>query len=85
MPNTQAAPQIADGTIRFLFIDGDHTYEGVRKDLELFAPKLCGDAIIVFDDFSDNFPGLLVAVDEFLNRFPASRTMSYENTLVVRL
>lgn len=85
MPNTQASVQIMDGSVRLLFIDGDHTYEGVCKDLELFVPKLCANAIIVFDDFSDNFPGLLVAVDEFLKGSPALRLMTYENTLVVRL
>lgn len=85
MPNTQASHQILDGTVRFLFIDGDHTYEGVRKDLELFVPKLCANAIVVFDDFSDNFPGLLTAVDEFMTKSPGSRVMAYDNTLVVQL
>jgi MMP 1-O-methyltransferase len=85
MSNTQAAIQIADKTVRLLFIDGDHTYEGVRKDLELFVPKLCDNAIVIFDDFSNNFPGLLGAVDEFLRGTPVSRVMAYENTLVIRM
>lgn len=85
MPNIQAATEFEDGSVRFLFIDGDHTYEGVCRDLKLFTRKLCAHAIIVFDDFSHNFPGLLVAVDQFLKQFPNSLVMSYENTLVARL
>ncbi|MDA7926719.1 class I SAM-dependent methyltransferase [Verrucomicrobiales bacterium] len=85
MDNVRAARELEECSVRFLFIDGDHSYEGVKKDLQLFVPKLCPGAIIVFDDYSKNFPGLLVAVDEFLTETKASRLMTYENTLVVLL
>jgi predicted O-methyltransferase YrrM len=38
------------GSIDFLFIDGDHTYEGVRTDFELFQPWLSENAIVLFHD-----------------------------------
>lgn len=36
--------------IDFLFLDGDHSYEGVKKDFELYQDFLADDAIIAFDD-----------------------------------
>ncbi len=34
----------------FLFIDGDHTYEGVRKDFEMYSPLLRKNGVIAFHD-----------------------------------
>jgi predicted O-methyltransferase YrrM len=68
-----------------IFVDGDHTYEGVSQDIQLFFPLLCPNAVIVFDDFSNAFPGLLKAVEDLLRSVKVSRCMSYQNTLVVRL
>ncbi|MEM5875171.1 MAG: class I SAM-dependent methyltransferase [Candidatus Aenigmatarchaeota archaeon] len=34
----------------FLFIDGDHTYEGVRKDFEMYSPLVKKGGIIAFHD-----------------------------------
>lgn len=36
--------------IDFLFIDGDHTYEGVKQDYEMYKPLVSGDGIIAFHD-----------------------------------
>lgn len=36
-----------------LFIDGDHTYESVRRDYELYAPLVREDGIIAFHDIVD--------------------------------
>jgi predicted O-methyltransferase YrrM len=36
--------------IGLLFIDGDHTYPGVKKDAELWLPKLLVGGLVVFDD-----------------------------------
>ena len=84
MPNAEAVSHIKDKSVRFLFIDGDHTREGVLTDLRLFIPKLIDDAIIVFDDFSKAFPGVVETVDEFLAEGKHSQVMSYPNTLVMR-
>lgn len=34
----------------FVFIDGDHTYEGVKKDFEMYSPLVKAGAIIAFHD-----------------------------------
>ena len=36
-----------------LFIDGDHSYEGVKLDFELFSPLVNPGGYIVFDDYND--------------------------------
>lgn len=35
-----AADQFADGSFDLIYIDGDHTYEGVKKDLNAWYPKI---------------------------------------------
>jgi len=34
----------------FLFIDGDHTYEGVKKDFEMYSPHVRRGGIVAFHD-----------------------------------
>lgn len=36
--------------IDFLFIDGDHSYEGVKRDWDLYSPLLAPHALIAFHD-----------------------------------
>ena len=36
--------------VDLLFIDGDHTYEGVRKDFEMYSPLVRNGGIIAFHD-----------------------------------
>jgi predicted O-methyltransferase YrrM len=39
--------------VDFLFIDGDHTYEGVKCDFELYSPLVAEDGLIAFHDIVD--------------------------------
>lgn len=50
--------------VRLLFIDGDHSYEGVMRDIELFAPLLQTGGLIVFDDYHSDGVGVVQAVRE---------------------
>lgn len=36
----------------FLFIDGDHTYEGVRKDFEMYSPLVRSGGLVAFHDIA---------------------------------
>ena len=85
MTNSKAARHIKDKSIRFLFIDGDHSKSGIEKDLKLFLPKLVDNAIIAFDDYSESFPGVVEVIDDLLKKDNHSQVMSYENTLIMRL
>lgn len=41
---------LAQQTLDFLFIDGDHTYEGVRKDFEMYSPLVKPGGFVAFHD-----------------------------------
>lgn len=85
-PNFEAVADIADGTVRFLYIDGDHTADGVQRDLNLFASKLKPGAIIAFDDYDNvNFGGLVTVVNEFISKSKCKRKYLIDRTLIVEL
>jgi len=41
--------------VDLLFIDGDHTYEGVKKDWEMYSPLVRSGGLIVFHDVAGNY------------------------------
>lgn len=52
----------------FLFIDGDHTYEGVKKDFEMYSPLVKkGGGIIAFHDINKCNPNYLKELKELYN------------------
>lgn len=83
MSNDRAAVELAGTPIRFLFIDGDHTPEGVRKDVELFFPLLVPGAIVAFDDYQPRFNGVVEAANEYLGKSVVA--MTYRNTAILRV
>jgi len=44
----------------FLFIDGDHTYEGVKRDFEMYSPLVRNGGIIAFHDIVKHPPETVV-------------------------
>ena len=40
-------------TFDLIYIDGDHSYNGVRADIESYAPLLNDGGVLVGDDYSD--------------------------------
>jgi MMP 1-O-methyltransferase len=42
--------------VALLWIDGDHRYEAVRRDVDCWAPHLTADANVVFDDATVDGP-----------------------------
>lgn len=62
-----AARHVADGTLDFVFIDADHRYESVRKDIEAWLPKVRMGGMIAGHDYEErNWPGVVRAVDELV-------------------
>lgn len=53
MTSDEAVKLYKDGSIDFLLIDGDHSYEGVRKDITNYLPKMRSGGLIVGDDAYD--------------------------------
>jgi predicted O-methyltransferase YrrM len=44
-------PKLADNSIDFAFIDGDHSAKQVHLDAKLLLPKMKPNGIILFDDY----------------------------------
>ena len=55
-----------DKSLDYIFIDGDHSYEGALRDCELFFPKIKSNGIFAGHDWS--FDGVQKAVNEFKDK-----------------
>lgn len=65
-----AVTQVADGLLDFVFIDAQHDYDSVKRDIELWTPKVKRGGLISGHDYDDKFDGVRRAVDEaFPDRF----------------
>lgn len=53
-----------DNSIDCIHIDGDHSYNGVKRDLELFYPKIKHGGMIINDDY--HWSGCKKAIHEFI-------------------
>ena len=63
--------------IKMLFIDADHSYEGVKKDIALFLPHVIPGGVVAFHDYANsNYPGVAQAVDDIKEKL-FFRTRSY--------
>lgn len=56
---------LGGGMIDLLFIDGDHIYEGVRKDFEMYSPLVRKGGIIAFHDICPGPPDMVGEVPSF--------------------
>lgn len=74
MLSTEAADQLPDGSLDWIYLDANHTYEAVRSDLAALLPKLKSDGFLCGHDYT-NSPwaqrmafGVVEAVNEFLDQ-----------------
>jgi len=56
--------------IDVLFIDGDHSKNGVMRDYSMYEPLVRPGGAIIFDDYNDArwSPGVKVAVNRIANK-----------------
>lgn len=67
-PSVEAALDIQDKSLDFVFIDADHSYEGCKADIRAWLPKIKNDGILCGHDYKNtDYPcfGVDKAVDEF--------------------
>lgn len=57
------ADQFEDKSIDFIYIDGSHKVEDIRKDIDLYLPKLKNDSFFAGHDY--NWPGVKELLDEY--------------------
>jgi hypothetical protein len=69
LDSVEAAQEISE-PLDFVYIDGDHSYEGIRADLEAWFPLIREGGIIAGHDYGQPaFPGVKAAADHFFKRF----------------
>ena len=62
-----ALADFEDGSLDFVFIDGDHSYEGVKADITAWWPKMVRGGIFSGHDYREERGyGVKQAVDEFV-------------------
>ncbi len=60
-------------SIDFAYVDGDHSYEGVKADLAALFPKMRLGGVMAFDDYHRRGwwgDGVIRAINEFLGTYP---------------
>jgi len=62
MTSEEASRTFADASVDFLFVDGDHSYEGVSSDIRNWLPKMKPGKTMAGHDIDR--PGVRKAVDE---------------------
>lgn len=88
--------KVPDGYFDVIYIDGDHGYEGVKRDIAASVPKLKPQGVMIFNDYavwsatSMFHCGVARAVHEFCRdnpwkfRYIALQTMMYNDVMLVR-
>lgn len=71
--SVDAAPRFADNYFDWVYIDGDHTYEGVLQDILTWFPKVKEGGWICGDDYNisksgEYKDGVILAVHAALNQ-----------------
>lgn len=66
------------GEVDFLFIDGDHTYEGVRSDFEMYGSLVRPGGLIAFHDIVDGPLNAVGGVPRFWRELTALHTETEE-------
>jgi len=62
--SSEAVNDVPDN-LDFVYIDGNHIYEHVKEDIELYYPKIKRGGVIGGHDFNSTFLGVCKAVIEF--------------------
>ena len=70
---------LKDRKVDFLFIDGDHSYEGVKKDFEMYNSLVRENGLIAFHDIIKHPPEISCNVSKFWDEVKDK----YESTEIV--
>lgn len=81
---SEAAAAHIEGPVELLFIDGDHSYEAVRRDAELWLPRLIEGGTVMFHDVATAaYSGPRRVVREMVCRSPWFHGISRVGSMVV--
>jgi len=52
--STEVSPEMPDGTLDFVYIDGDHSLEGIFNDIYAWTPKVRVGGVVAGHDYKDD-------------------------------
>lgn len=61
---SEHAAAVVPERVGILVVDGSHHYAAVKKDLELFGPKVLPGGLVFVDDYVPAYAGVMRAADE---------------------
>ena len=64
--------------IDFLYIDANHQYEHVRRDIEWFWPHIAKNGVLAGHDYDLTLEGVVRAVNEFAERLAVNVYLTHE-------
>jgi hypothetical protein len=73
-----------NNSMDFIFIDALHTYEGVKRDIEAYWPKVKKGGILSGHDYGSSHAGVVKAVDEFFSNLKIPVTKKSKTVWFVR-
>ena len=76
---------LGDEKLDFIFIDGDHTYEGVKKDYEMYYTLMKKGGIIGFHDLVDKKFGVYKLWNQIKNNRKQRKIIDYGSQLGIGL
>jgi predicted O-methyltransferase YrrM len=83
----EMASNFADDSLDWIYIDGNHRHDFVKKDLELYFSKVKSTGLIAGDDYSVVGwweGGVTRAVNEFLRTHPVDKVMIRNRQFILR-
>lgn len=69
MTTDEAVSLFDDASLDGVFIDADHSYEAVKKDITNWMPKVRKGGILAGHDYIQTFEGVIRAVNESISDF----------------
>lgn len=69
----EAASQIPDGSLDFLYLDANHRAEFVQQDLEAWVPKVRTGGVVAGHDYSNHKKKPFIQVQPVVDQFVADR------------
>lgn len=66
MTSDDAINELIGKKFDFIYIDGLHTYEQIKKDINNYLPLLKNDCLIAGHDYHSNWSGVVTGINEIL-------------------
>lgn len=81
MTSLEASKKFKNQSLDFVYIDGNHTYDFVKQDIQIWLPKIKKGQLICGHDYQGKFKGTIDAVNEMLGKpdiiFPDTSWIKY--------